>query len=213
MGLPAGINALPRGAPLQLLHGRGPDVGEVVGAGRRDDGVPDDGAVGGLGALGGVGVGPLGRDVDEELLRVPGEEGGEVGVEGEADGGVLFLFGGVVVGAALVSGGALVFIVLFSWFFGVGVEGGVVLKKGMWRDGGWRRGDVHLVRLGNDLPAGSPRRYEVRQRDEERDDEGGRREQPEGVLDARERVVHRDARGTPLGSGFWEKKIRGRPLW
>lgn len=56
---------------------------------------------------------------------------------------------------------------------------------------------VHLEALGDDLPAGSPRRDEVRQRDECRDDEGGRREQAEGVLDARHRVVHA-GRGGPL---------------
>jgi hypothetical protein len=39
------------------------------------------------------------------LLGVPGEERGEVGVEGEADDGVFFFFGGVVVGAAADSGG------------------------------------------------------------------------------------------------------------
>lgn len=124
--IPARINALPLRAPPQLLHSRRPDVGEVVRARGRDDGVPDDGAVGGLGALGGVGVRPLGRHVDEELLGVPGEEGGEVGVEGEADRGVLFFLGGVVVGAALVPGGLLA--ALLPWG-----EGGLWWR---WGDGG-----------------------------------------------------------------------------
>ena len=61
--------------------------------------VPDDGRAGGVGRGRGR-VGPGGGYVDEELLSVPGEEGGEVGGEGEADGGVFFFFGGVVVGTA-----------------------------------------------------------------------------------------------------------------
>lgn len=53
----------------------------MVGARARDDGVPDDGLVGLVGGVAGDGGGgPLGRDVDEELLRVPGEERREVGV-------------------------------------------------------------------------------------------------------------------------------------
>lgn len=110
----------------------------MVGARGGDDGVPDDGAVGGLGALGGVGVGPLGRDVDEELFGVPGEEGGEVGVEGEADGGVLFLLGGVVVGAALVSVGGVSCVCSFVVFLLLeGREGAVLERNGEGRD---RRG-------------------------------------------------------------------------
>lgn len=83
---------------LQLLQGRGAQVGQVVGARVRDDGVPDHGLV--HDAVVDLG-GPFGGDVHEELLRVPGEEGGQVGVEGELDDGVLFLLGGVVVGTAL----------------------------------------------------------------------------------------------------------------
>lgn len=68
----------------------------MVGAGVGDDAVPDDGRVCGF-----VGAGPVGGDVDEEVLCVPGEEAGEVGLEGEADHGVLFLFRAVVMGTAL----------------------------------------------------------------------------------------------------------------
>lgn len=68
----------------------------MVGAGVGDDAVPDDGGVVGV-----AGPAPVGGDVDEELLCVPCEERGEVCLEGEADDGVFFLFGGVVVGSAL----------------------------------------------------------------------------------------------------------------
>ena len=96
--VPAGINALARGTLAKLLERRRAVVSEVVGRGRRDDGVPDDGLVGRR-----VGVGggrPFGGDVDEDLLGIPGEEGGEVRVERELDDGVFFVLGGVVVGAA-----------------------------------------------------------------------------------------------------------------
>ena len=76
----------------------------MVRAGTGDDGVPDDGLVGRVGRA--RAVGPLGRHVDEDLLRVPGEERAEVGVEAELNDGVLFLLGGVVVRAAADSGGA-----------------------------------------------------------------------------------------------------------
>jgi hypothetical protein len=42
---------------------------------------------------------PNGRHVDEDLLGVPGEQGGEVSVERKADIGVLFFLFGVVVWA------------------------------------------------------------------------------------------------------------------
>lgn len=51
--------------------------------------------------VGVVGGGVGGVDVDEELFGVPVEERGEVGVEVEADLGVFFAFGGVVVWSAL----------------------------------------------------------------------------------------------------------------
>ena len=93
--IPAGINTLPFSALNQLPLGRGADVAQVVSAGARDDAVPDDGLIRRVCRAGGVG--PLGRDVHEQLLRVPCKEGAEVGVEVELDDGVFFLFGGVVV--------------------------------------------------------------------------------------------------------------------
>lgn len=95
---PAGVNLLARGASLELLHGNGPNVLEVVGARVGDDGVPDDGRVGRVSA---GGRGPVSRDVDKDLLGVPREERGQVGIEGEFDDGVLLLPGAVVMRAAL----------------------------------------------------------------------------------------------------------------
>lgn len=65
--------------------------------GRGNDSVPDHGL-----GLWGIGVGVVGGgvarvDVDEELLCVPVVERGEVCVEVEADLGVFFALGGVVV--------------------------------------------------------------------------------------------------------------------
>jgi hypothetical protein len=48
-----------------------------------------------------VGRGVSGVDVDEDLLGIPVEERGEVGVEVEAELRVFFAFRGVVVWAAL----------------------------------------------------------------------------------------------------------------
>ena len=62
----------------------------------RNDLIPDNSLVCRV-----VGARPLGGDVDEELLGVPCEERGEVGVEGELDDGVFFLFGAVVMGTTL----------------------------------------------------------------------------------------------------------------
>lgn len=89
----AAVDGLAGGALAQLLEGRGADVGQVVRRRRRDDRVPDDGAVA-LVVLGGV---PLGRHVDEQLLRVPREQRRQVRVERELDDGVLLLLGRVVV--------------------------------------------------------------------------------------------------------------------
>jgi hypothetical protein len=86
------IYALAGGAPAQLLERGGADVGQVVGARARDDGVPDDGLVGLVhGVEAGRRRGPLGRYVDEELLRVPGEQRRQVRVERELDYGILLL--------------------------------------------------------------------------------------------------------------------------
>lgn len=78
----------------------------MVRAGRGDDLVPDYGLVGVV--LGAEGR-PLCRHVDEYLLGVPGEEGREVGIEGELDDCVFFLFGRVVVRSPLddLEGGGL----------------------------------------------------------------------------------------------------------
>ena len=65
---------------------------------RRDDSVPDYGFR--IRDSGGVGGGIGGGDVEEELLGVPVEEGGEVCVEIEALVGVFFAFGAVVVGSS-----------------------------------------------------------------------------------------------------------------
>lgn len=82
------------GALAQLLERGRPDVGQVVGARRRDDGVPDDGAAG---LVRRRGRRPLGGHVDEELLGVPGEQRREVGVQRELDDCVFLLPGRVVV--------------------------------------------------------------------------------------------------------------------
>lgn len=71
----------------------------MVGAGRGDDAIPDDGLIGRV-CCRVVGRWPLSRYVDEDLLGVPCEERGEVGIEREVDDGVFFLFAGVVVRSA-----------------------------------------------------------------------------------------------------------------
>lgn len=71
----------------------------MVGTGGGDNGVPDHGLVGRI-RLCVVGGWPLSAYVDEDLLGVPCEERGEVGVEGKVDDGVFFLFAAVVVRSA-----------------------------------------------------------------------------------------------------------------
>lgn len=71
----------------------------MIRARARDDGVPDDSLVGGVVAVGARG-GPLGRDVDEDLLRVPREERRQVGFEGELEDSVLLLLVAIVVRAS-----------------------------------------------------------------------------------------------------------------
>jgi hypothetical protein len=93
---PAGIDSLALGTALELLHGHGADVLEMVGAGVGNDGVPDDSLIGVV-----VGAGPFGGHVDEELLGVPCEERRKVGIEGELDDGILLLLGAIVMRAAL----------------------------------------------------------------------------------------------------------------
>lgn len=102
--VPARIYRLSCRALRELLQGGGADVGQVVGRRARDDTVPDDGLVRRILAGGPAGlacVGPLSGDVHKDLLGVPREETGQVGVEAELDDGVLLLFGRVVVGSAL----------------------------------------------------------------------------------------------------------------
>lgn len=70
------------------------DVGVLGGAVGRDDGVPDHG-LGGWDGGGGGGVD--GGDVQEDLLRVPVEEGAQVCVEVELDVCVFLTLGAVVV--------------------------------------------------------------------------------------------------------------------
>lgn len=67
--VPFRSNSLSLGALLELPQRVRTEVGEVVGAGVGNDGVPDDGLVGGVDA--GPLRRPLGRHVDEDLLGVP----------------------------------------------------------------------------------------------------------------------------------------------
>lgn len=101
MLVPVWVYAPAGGALAQLLQRRGADIGQVVGAWARDDGVPDDGLVrlvrAAVAYTRARDHGPLGRDVDEELLRVPGEQRREVRVQRELDDGVFLLLRAVVV--------------------------------------------------------------------------------------------------------------------
>lgn len=98
VNLPTGIDTLPPGTLDQLPLSHRREVCQVVGARTCDDGVPDDGLVGRVVCT--SRVGPLGCHVDEDLLRVPGEERAEVGVEAELYDGVFFFLGRVIVWAA-----------------------------------------------------------------------------------------------------------------
>lgn len=101
--IPARVNRLALSASLQLLHSNGPDTLQVVGARVRNDGIPNDGFVGRV-----IDAGPLGGDVDEDLLGVPCEERGEVGFERELDDGVFLLLGAIIMGTAFDSARRLV---------------------------------------------------------------------------------------------------------
>lgn len=94
--IPARVNGFADGALSELLERGGSNVQQVVGAGVGNDAVPDDGRVCAVVASA---ARPVGSDVDKEVLGVPGEEAGEVGFEREANDGVFFLFGAVVVRA------------------------------------------------------------------------------------------------------------------
>jgi hypothetical protein len=95
---PAGVNGLALGAALELLHGSRANVLQMVCARVGDDAIPYNGRVCNVLTLG---RGPVGGHVDKDLFRVPCEEAGEVGVEGELDDGVFFLFAAVVVWTTL----------------------------------------------------------------------------------------------------------------
>lgn len=165
VALPARVYGLSRRALLELLEGRGAQVGQVVGRRAGDDAIPDDGLVGGITVVVAVVglvsssrrlvlfllLGPLGRDVDKDLLGVPREQARQVGVETELDDGVLFFFCRVVVRAAL--------------------------------------DDLHVGRLEGGH-AGSARRREVGGGDQGGDDEGDGREEAEDVLEADDGAVH-----------------------
>lgn len=73
----------------------------MISARTRNNGVPNNGLILPL-ARGGIG--PSGRHENKDLLGVPGEEGGEIGRQGEFDAGVFFSFGGVVVWTAAGAG-------------------------------------------------------------------------------------------------------------
>lgn len=91
----ARVNALACCTLLELLHGNGPNVLQVVGTWIRNDAVPDDGRVGVI-----VGAWPVCCDVYENLLRIPGEKRREVGFKRETNDGILLLLGAIVVRAA-----------------------------------------------------------------------------------------------------------------
>jgi hypothetical protein len=102
--IPTRIYSLPLCALDQFLHRRRPDILQVVCRRARDDGIPDNRLVRVQGLVLRGAIGPRRGDVDEDLLGVPGEEGGEVSGEGEADRGIFFFLVGVVVWAAPDSG-------------------------------------------------------------------------------------------------------------
>lgn len=89
--IPAAVDGFAFCAGHQLFHGTGAYVLEVIGAGARDDGIPNDRGISDIFA-----GRPLGGDVYEDLLCIPGEEARQIGVEGEPDNGVLLLLGAVV---------------------------------------------------------------------------------------------------------------------
>lgn len=157
----------------------------MVGARVRDDGVPDDGRVGRVGARGG---GPVGRDVDEDLLRVPREEGGEVGLEGELYDGILFLLGGVVVRAALDT--------IQVRMQRLALGGGRGAAKSAEDRGLEER--LHLDIVGADDAAGRARGEEVGGGDEGAEDARDGGEEAEDVLEAGEGGVHAGRRADAL---------------
>lgn len=96
VNIPARVNSLALSTALELLHGNGANVLEMVGARIRDNTIPNDGRVCGV-----LRARPFCCYVYEDFFRVPVEEAREIGVEGESNDGVLLLLGAVVVRAAL----------------------------------------------------------------------------------------------------------------
>ncbi len=68
INIPIWVDGLSGGALSEFLQRSGPNVQKMVGAGVGDNAVPNDGRVCRV-----VGAGPVGGDVDEEVLCVPGE--------------------------------------------------------------------------------------------------------------------------------------------
>jgi hypothetical protein len=173
VNLPTWIDTLPPSALYQLPLSYRREVCEVVGARTGDDGVPDYGLVGRV--VRASRVGPLGRHVDEDLLRVPGEERAEVGVEAELYDGVFFFLGRVIVWAAADSE-------TYS------VRGAIKVEWGRWLlriDGG-----LHLDVCCLQCPAWYSWSQEVGSCYECRDGEGDCGEEPKGVLHPYQRGVH-----------------------
>jgi hypothetical protein len=90
-----GVDSLSFGTALELLHSHRSDVLEMVGAGIRDDLVPDNSLVGRI-----VGSGPLGSDIDKYLLSVPCEKASQIGIQVESNNCIFLLLGAVVVRSA-----------------------------------------------------------------------------------------------------------------
>ena len=169
----------------------------MVGAGVGDDAVPDDGGVVGI-----VGPGPVCGDVYEELLGVPCEERGEVCFEGEADDGVFFLLGGVVVGST------------FDAVFGLARKLSV-LEVSCDSEAGWPVEDVHLDVVSLYDAAGGARSAEICGGDECAEDEGDCCEEAKDILEAGEGAVHGGQRSRSLaersdGSSFSNDNYKTR---
>ena len=94
--LPIGVNGLSFSAALELLHSNRSNVLEMIGTGACNDLVPDDSLVCRV-----VGAGPLGSDIDKDLLGVPCEESSQIGIQVESNDGIFLLLGTVVVRSAL----------------------------------------------------------------------------------------------------------------
>lgn len=94
--LPVGVDSFSFSAALELLHSHGTNILEMVGAGVRNDLVPDNSLVGRI-----VGSRPLGGNIYEYLLSVPCEEASQIGVQVESNNCIFLLLGAVVVRSSL----------------------------------------------------------------------------------------------------------------